>query len=190
MTVSRIDRVLLSLLGVSLAFNIAQHGLPMWISERIGAVDAPPPSPLVGRTVRPVTVKTIDGAEERLEYEGLSTILYVLSPQCNWCRANTPVITDLARQRADEYRFIGLSMTGSGLTDYLEAEPLPFPVYVIPNPFDTIWEDMNLGATPYMVAVGPDATIEGAWPGALYRQNRAAVREFFALDSLAALRAP
>ena len=187
MKLPSVDRVLIVLLGASLVFNVAQQGMPDWLQERLSPPKVSASSPLIGRQVQPSPVQTLDGNKTTIDYSGKPTILYIMSPTCTWCKANTPVVTDLAKQVGATYRFVGMSMTGSGLSAYLQAHPLPFPVYVIPNPFDEVWDVFSLGATPYMVAINGSGQIVGAWPGALAKNNRAAVLKFFQLKSLSRL---
>ena len=185
MATSRTDRVLLLLLGVSLSFNVAQRGLPTWLTARISTdATSSAPMPLVGRLVGPLLVRTLNGTEVTLDTRGTPSVLYFIAPRCDWCKANTPVINAIFSGKRDEHRFIGLSMTADGLSEYLTANPLLFPVYAIPNPFDEQWSALRLGRTPYMIAVGAEGRIKGVWAGALATRNKSDVEQFFGVGPL------
>ena len=109
--------------------------------------------------------------------KGGPTVLYVMAPDCHWCAVNLANIRALGSQAASRYRFIGLSNTKKGLTEYVAATPLPFAVHAVdmsrlPKGFDP-------STTPQMVLVGSDGIVKKVWHGALNAKRKQSVEEYF-----------
>src|SRR5262249_11256355 len=88
----------------------------------------------LGEKLPDLEVQTPDGRPVTVSYvnQQAPTVLYVFTPTCPWCRRNRSNISALAAERNKSYRFLGLSLDPSGLTQYLRENPLPFPVYTNP----------------------------------------------------------
>jgi hypothetical protein len=85
----------------------------------------------VGTTVVPITAKRVGGQDELISYQGvnLPTVLYVFTPPCVWCARNADNFKSLANRESADYRFIGISLSEQGLTDYVAKNNLTLPVY-------------------------------------------------------------
>ena len=107
---SRPDFVVLLLLAASLSLNVylgwkLRQGTAAPISARLAA----------GMKLDPVTVTDADGKPLTLSYDGNKpTVLYVMSPSCIWCRRNQANINMLTASKANDYRFVGLSVVHPG----------------------------------------------------------------------------
>jgi hypothetical protein len=70
-----------------------------------------------GSWVPPIEVMDQDGHKVSILYseEASPTILYLFSPECDWCTRNLESVKALEKQTARQYRFIGLSLSGRNL---------------------------------------------------------------------------
>ena len=126
------------------------------------------------------TIPTVDPAgtkgEVRLD-SGQPSVIYVMSPACDWCARNLNNIRTLARASGSRYRFIGLSITAAHLREYLLGTPLPFPVLSLDA--DRLPAGFDASATPQMAIVGPGGRVEKVWVGALDGARKADVEKIF-----------
>lgn len=122
-----------------------------------------------------VLAKDLAGGETTIPMGEEPMVVYVISPTCGWCARNTANMTALWRQKADEYRFVGLSLRGERLTEYLSRNPLPFSVYIADE--KTI-ASYGLGVTPITIVVSKEGKIVRKFNGA-FERSRPAVEAFF-----------
>lgn len=104
------------------------------------------------------------------------TVLYVLSPQCGWCRRNEANMKALYAADSDKYRFVGVSLVSQNLAKYVSDKREPFPVYLLSSK-DAV--QLHVAGTPETVVVGPDAKVIHAWEGVYIQQNQAEVEKYF-----------
>ena len=104
---ARIDYFILSILALSLSLNI------YLLTKRSGAASVG-----VGRASQSALVDSVDlknaygmTVKVHLRNQG-PTILYILSPDCRWCKYNEPRINALAEKLGKSYRVIGISLAG------------------------------------------------------------------------------
>jgi hypothetical protein len=92
---------------------------------------------------------------------------------------NTP-IAGLADAKANDFRFVGLSLDESGLKEYVERHQLKFPVYAR-LPAETV-ESLGLGSTPQTIVVSPEGEIVKVWSGAYIEDLRSEVEAYFGIQ--------
>lgn len=171
----RLDLLLLFLLGCSLALNV-YLGTVSRRSQAIQTADL-----MIGAHLTPFIARTLDGRVETIDLSSnqLPVVLYVFSPDCSWCDKNYRNITHLANQRSKSYKFVGLSLRATGLNEYLNKQPYPFPVYILASAKDVGL--VGVGQTPQTIVISQDGKVSHNWVGA-YVYNAAEVEKFFGLS--------
>lgn len=137
--------------------------------------------PLTNTVLPALQAKTVEGASVRFEYgpSELPTIIYVLSPNCDWCEKNKPNLEVLAESIANRYRFVAVSTISNGLKEYLESARLRFQVYTdIP---DTIFSAYQMGVTPLTIIVSPEGIVLEAWQGAYVEPLKSHVESYLGI---------
>ena len=164
----RFDYVLLVLLALSLATNVAVVGTVVLNQRAQGQPDVP-----VGAKLKPIAGTTADGRSTFVSYgEDRPTVLYVYSPTCAWCERNLAAISLLSKEAADRYRFVGVSLP----SNKKEGSPaLPFPA-VLTNaggPFRS---------TPQTLVIGSDGRVVKSWIGAYIGNTKSEIEQFFSVQ--------
>jgi hypothetical protein len=125
----------------------------------------------IGDTLKPFPGTDLSGSLHSVQFDRhRSTILYVMSPSCSFCKKNHQEIVGLAKQFPST-QFVAISTREQGLAKYLSEFSMPFPVYL---PAKGALSDDLLNATPRTLLVSPRGVIEGAWTGRYtdaYRQD-------------------
>lgn len=168
--------LLLICLAVSFAVNII-------LAYRLNKLQPTVPEPLAsGEMVPALAVVSIAGVKEVIEYSNdkRPTIVYMFTPACPYCYGNLDNIKYLAKNKANEYRFIGISLDDAKLSDYLEEVSLNFPVYTRPS--NEVFSAYRMGGVPQTVVVSPEGKIIREWRGAYIDKQRETVEEFFLLS--------
>jgi hypothetical protein len=135
-----------------------------------------------GMTIDPVTIQGADGKPFSVSYVGTNkpTVFYVISPSCIWCRRNQANMDKLIAGKANEFRFIGLSLVDDGLKEYVDGYHLQFPVYTGLTK-ETI-QALGLGGTPQTIVVSPEGKILKVWSGAYIESMQPEVEAFFGIQ--------
>nr|WP_164981586.1 TlpA disulfide reductase family protein [Silvibacterium dinghuense] len=120
-------------------------------------------------TGKPVTLEFADDKRP--------TVLYVLSPQCGWCKRNEENMKALYSAEGDRYRFVGVSIASQNLARYVSDKREPFPVYLLKSKDEM--DQLHVLGTPETIVVGPDAKVMRAWQGVYIQQNQAEVEKYF-----------
>lgn len=107
------------------------------------------------------------------------TILYVFSPTCVWCDRNLNNIKALKDNVAQSYQFIGLSLSGLGLNEYIKSHQLDFPVYKQPS--KEVIRRLDLGATPQTIVISPEGKVLKNWVGA-YGSSKPEIETYFGVQ--------
>jgi hypothetical protein len=135
-------------------------------------------------TLKRISVFDGQGASSTLVFDGQHpTVLYVLAPKCPWCARNLANIQALVAAKAAEYRFIGLSNTDSGFTEYAKTASQMFPLYRVDA--DALRRSgqsnflKELDPTPQMIVIGQGGYVRRVWIGALQGRMRSDVEQFF-----------
>jgi peroxiredoxin len=148
-------------LAYALSARIAQHELK------------------IGTTVPPIPAKGLDGQQEVISYQGANqpTVLYVFTPPCSWCARNMDNFKALLDKGSSQYRFIGLSLSEEGLTEYVRKNDLKLSVY---SSLSTGTADAyKLSGTPQTIVVSPEGHVLQNWMGAYVGEQKAQVEAFF-----------
>lgn len=121
-----------------------------------------------GSTVPDLAAHEVDGNRVVVEFTNpMPTVLYVISPDCDWCKRNHGNIVALWNAVSGQYRFIGISDSEhdrESLESYLQEYPLPFDVLVL----DSSRAGLDLSITPQTVVVDFGGIVMHSWPGALF----------------------
>ncbi len=173
----RPDGFLLLLLVASLSLNVYLG----WKVKR-GNVQDDTVKLSPGMKVDPVTAVGLDGKLVTISYNGTNkpTVFYVITPSCIWCRRNQTNIDTLAETKANDFRFVGLSLAEAGLKEYVEEHHLKFPVYARLTA-ETI-QSLGLGGTPQTIIVSPEGEILKVWAGAYVDSLRSEVEAYFGMQ--------
>lgn len=175
----RLDGFLLLLLIASLSLNVYLG----WRVRR-GSNSVPEYTAKLspGMNVNPFTATSLAGESFTISYDATNkpTVFYVIIPSCIWCRRNQPNIEKLADTKADDFRFIGLSLEESGLKEYVAEHHLKFPVYTGLTT-DTV-QSLGLGGTPETIVVSPQGEVLKVWTGAYTEQLRSEVEAYFGIQ--------
>jgi len=165
--------LLISILFASLALNVYQ-GLTL-----AGAFV--PVSGIRAGAKFPISLPVLDAAGQpavlNFAEDSRPTVVYVLSPLCGWCKRNEANIKALMADAGSRFRFIGLSVEGKNLKEYVADNRAPFPVYLVRSPEQI--KSLHLDATPQTVVVGASGTVEKAWQGAYLESNRKEIEKYF-----------
>lgn len=174
---NRPDAFLLLLLVASLSLNVYLG----WKVKQ-GGVEPDTAKAVAGMKVDPITAVDLDGKPFTIAYNGINkpTVFYVITPSCIWCRRNQANVNRLADAKANDFRFVGLSLAESGLKEYVEEHHLKFPVYAR-LPAETV-ESLGLGGTPQTIVVSPEGEILKVWTGAYIEDLRPEVEAYFGIQ--------
>jgi len=169
------DVFLISLLAISLALNVF---FVVSRPRRPPNAATPPITLAAGDRVPPLRVRQIDGKQITITYseESRSTVLYAFAPSCPWCRRNANNIRELAAQRSNAFRFIGISLEAGGLSAHLVQNEMGFPVFV--EPTQESRSSYHFGGIPQTIVVSQSGEVVKNWHGA-YGTNRAEIERFF-----------
>jgi peroxiredoxin len=165
------------LLVISLCLNVYLG----WKVKQ-GNVQAIIPKLSLGMKVDPVTALGHDGKPFTISYNGSDrpTVFYVITPSCIWCKRNQANINKVADTKANDFRFIGLSLAEPGLKEYVEEHHLKFPTYTGLTR-ETI-KSLGLGSTPQTIVVSPEGKILKVWMGAYDEEVRSEVEAYFGVQ--------
>ena len=104
----------------------------------------------------------------------------MITPSCIWCKRNQANINKVADTKANDFRFIGLSLAEPGLKEYVEDHHLKFPMHTGLTR-ETI-QSLGLGSTPQTIVVSPEGKILKVWMGAYDEEVRSEVEAFFGVQ--------
>ena len=86
----------------------------------------------------------------------------------------------LANSKSSEYRFVGLSLTSTGLEEYVRDGKAPFPVYANAPP--SVLAVLNPMATPQLLVVSQTGKVLKHWRGALQSGTKTDVESYFGVS--------
>lgn len=134
--------------------------------------------PQTGQAVPPIEAQRMDGTQIKLDsiFVGdKATVVYVFSPSCKWCNRNLENIRALAEGVKEKFQFVGLSVTDSGLQEYVARSGLAFQVYIM-MPSN---EGYLSRGTPRTLVVSRGGKVAATWFGAYGGDLRKKVEEYF-----------
>jgi hypothetical protein len=163
----RFDVVLLPLLALSLASNVAVVGTFVANQKAQGRPDVP-----IGTTLKPIA-GTIDGGHATtVSYGGdKPVVLYIFSSTCSWCERNLASISSLSEKAGSRYRFIGISLPSSGKG---HSASFNFPVVLTGG-------GVPFRATPQTLVVDAGGRVVKSWMGAYTGNTKTEIEQFFSL---------
>lgn len=129
--------------------------------------------------VPPIEARDVDGNPVFINYTGSErpTVLYVFTPQCDWCTRNLANVRTIANHAGERYRFVGLSLSSDQLREYISRNNIDYPVYTeLP---DSVRSAYMLGGTPQTIIVSAEGRVIKNWMGAYSHGLRQDVEEYF-----------
>lgn len=145
----------------------------------------PPPPPLVAGMQFPDLVGWDERGEPitlRLMRTDRPTVLYVMTPGCDWCRRNRGNFLALATERGGDYKIVLLSLAQHGFREYVDGiRPGWGEIDVQPFTGLTLEERRTLGlqGTPMTIVLDTQGRVEASWLGAYTQRIVPAVENFF-----------
>ncbi len=132
-----------------------------------------------GDQVPSITARDLQGRTAVLDYGGtnLPTVLFVITPACDWCTKNIMNMRTLAEKAGDRYRFVALSLDSEKLTEYVTGHQLNFPIYT-DLPFGPL-QQYKLGGTPQTIVVSQRGVVMKTWSGAFADETLKDVESYF-----------
>jgi hypothetical protein len=177
-TLRRVVWAMTVILGLSLAINLF---LALQVNRLSKSTRSEPNSSPIqaGAVISPAKVQDLNGQPVLISYDKIQqpVVLYVFTPQCIWCSRNLANLQTLVSQKSGSYQFVGLSLTGDGLGEYLAKNKLDFPIYVAPA--EETRQEYRLGSTPQMIVISPGGKVAQTWIGAYSGVHQSEVEKFF-----------
>jgi peroxiredoxin len=154
-----------ALLGLSLVVNVLLSRKVSSLRSTVSQLMAHS-SLKVGSRVPPILGRSVTGKDQVLNYADVQipTVLYVFTPQCEWCKRNIDNLRVLIANSGSHYRMIGISLSKTDLNEYLEKEHLNLAVYSDIDDFTR--KSYYFGDTPTTIIISPDARVLDVWHGA------------------------
>lgn len=136
----------------------------------------------VGTSVPPLEVKELNGDKAIVNYSDgdKTTVIYVFTPQCMWCTRNLENIKALSANLSENYRVIGVSLTGEDLIPYIEKNQFGFPIYFEPSTGTKT--NYKLGVTPKTIVVSSENQVVKTWNGAYTGDLKSEIEDFFKIN--------
>jgi peroxiredoxin len=170
-------RLIVVALAVSVAVNVAlSHRV--WTFYRM--IRRPSRALLQAGTLVPsFKAVSLAGQWQIINYreDSRPTVLYVFTPPCSWCARNVDNFKALLEKERGEYRFIGLSLSGESLSEYIAKNALKFPVYS--GLSSETLKTYKLDSTPQTIVISPDGRVLQDWVGAYVGEQKSQVEAFF-----------
>jgi thioredoxin-related protein len=176
----RKDWFTLSILGFSLALNVFLGWKIQSLNSYIQSKSRHSKI-LAGTTVSEITALGLDGESKLIAWNVAEqpTVLYVFSPTCVWCDRNLNNVKALKNGIGQSHRFIGISLSDSGLSEYLRSHQLDFPVYKQPS--KEAIKQLDLGGTPQTIVISSQGKVLKNWVGA-YGSTKPEIETYFGVQ--------
>jgi len=135
----------------------------------------------VGQVLPELRLKDVDGRPAVLKWHGdrRSTIVYIFTPTCVWCKKNMPGMK-LVHDKSDGYHFVGISLTEAGLKAYLKKNDISFPAYYAEGDQNNV-APLKISVTPETLIVSPDGVVQNVWLGAYVGKAATQIENKFAV---------
>lgn len=167
--------ILVSILfNILLSFEVRNLRLSLYENE-IGRKSS---EIILGRTVSPLRAENLDGKEVLIDFKNsLPTVLYVFSPNCQWCKRNLSNINALSKQAGSKYQFLALSIDKDSSKSSVEKASLDFPVYI--NPSNAGRAEYGFMVTPATYVISSDSKVIKYWEGAYSGEVLRSINDYF-----------
>ncbi len=173
------NRAVFAMLAVSVLINVVLAHKLRQFNEFFGTKAEQLLQP--GTMVHSFEAVDLKGQIQTVAYnkESKPVVLYIFTPPCSWCARNLDNFKTLVQKKSGEYRFIGLSLSEEGLSQYVANNDLKLPVYsrLLPQTRAAY----KLGGTPQTIVVSPEGRVLENWPGAYVGGQKTQVEAFFHL---------
>lgn len=171
---------LLSLLIVSVTLNLL---LARRIKQLTGAGNRAVLERQLKVGAQVPVIQAVDSAGQpqiiAFDQEERPTVLYVFTPLCKWCTRNMDNIKELVARKSGEFRFIGISLSKEGLTEYVAKNGLTVPVYT--DLSDQTRKAYKMVGTPQTIVVSRDGKVIQNWMGAYTGEQQRQLEEYFGI---------
>ena len=166
-----------ALLGASLGVHALELRRIRALSASVETLSPRSGVPEIGSILPAIRARDLAGQSVQLSYgrDQPPTVVYVFSPSCVWCKRNLANIESLVSRTRGHYRFIGVSLSRSGLT----TSPAAFPFPIFTDISSETSAAYGLGATPQTIVLTNEGRVLKAWSGAFSGQTQADVERFF-----------
>jgi peroxiredoxin len=166
---------LTTILALSLGLNVYLASHATFPKER------PTPLKADAKVPESIAMEDADGKPVNISFadDTRPTVLYVLSPQCGWCKRNEANMKALYSADSSKYRFIGVSIEPRNLKQYVTDGREPFPVYLLKS--KDVARQLHVTGTPETIVVNPSAHVIHAWEGVYVKSNQTEVEKYFGL---------
>jgi hypothetical protein len=136
----------------------------------------------VGTALPLIEAKDLAGHLKKVEYNStdLPTVLYIFTPSCHWCEKNLSNLKTLAQETKGRYQTIGLSLSNTGLREYVDRNGLEFPIFTDLPPQTVL--AYRLGGTPQTLLVSNNGKLIREWKGAYTGSNKKEIEDYFRLE--------
>src|SRR5215831_6109168 len=132
----------------------------------------------VGEVVPALQGKDLNGQPVSFAYDSrFATVIYVLSPTCTWCKRNEANAEALAINLVGKYRFLGVSLSSDGLSEYAQSAHISSPLYS--DLQGNTLSAYKLGGTPQTIVVSPEGKVLKNWKGAYIDEGKEEVESYF-----------
>jgi hypothetical protein len=178
-TLSDRPLVLLAILLASLSANV---WLGLAWRQQAAVVPTGPPRiykpPAVGTRVPSLDLRSLDGRTVNIRTIGKPTLVYSMSPTCQWCMRNTPSIKALANSLKAKFTLVGVSKQRDGLEDYLKMADPGFEVFTNLDE-STLRAFSDLAVTPQTILISGEGVITNVWTGAYQGDDKDDIERVF-----------
>lgn len=169
--------------AISLLGNVVLGSLALkWHRVGLIATMSRRDAPKVGTIVDSLQLLTVTGDHVNLPIAKRErpAVLYVFTPTCKWCAKNVDNIQHFFAATRDRYDYVGLSLTSSGLKEYLDRTRLNFQVYVVEK--NQISQGINLTLTPETLVFDRDGRLQRVFDGYYTPETSKAISSYFGLN--------
>lgn len=177
------------LLATSCAGNLVLGERVTALSRTVNSLTARPALE-TGIKIPSLSVTGVDGRRVELTFDGArkQTIIYVMSPTCNWCLRNRANIRALAEGVAGKVNIVGVSVAPAAdknFSIFVENQAQPFPIYA--GLSDLVSRRLRLRSTPTTILLSSDGVVIKFWEGAFASKVGEEIQQYFgvALPGLA-----
>jgi hypothetical protein len=176
------DPFILGLLALSLAgnvFAVTAIARPSFVSlPRSASAGA---ANRAEQVLSAVEGLDLSGQPVRVAFDdSRSTVLYVFTTACPWCKRNIANINALAKAIARDYRVIGVALEAdpSRVSAYIRDFGLDIPTVILPN--QQTRAVLQLAGVPETIVVGAGGLVSRSWKGAYVATTASEIEQMFA----------
>ncbi len=174
---TRWDRALLALIACSVAMA---SGLAWKLHAVSMGVGVRPLSEWQPATAIPaIEVLDASGTAVRLETSGRSKplVLYVFSPESEWCHRNHANFQALERQASGRFDIVAVALSKAGSSRYANEHQTRSPIYTDPSRATS--DALRLGPAPALLVIDRKGRLAATWLGVWSAHARGEVEDYF-----------